>query len=233
MSETAEETQDEQVEREIAEEMGDEATPGLDPEPDEEPEPEPEAVAPQGGPMDDPAVWDKAGKSAETWRRRVGDLFAEDAVHLEVCPLCPDNLPGFIIPQAIPDELVDAVIARLRGTNLPERLQDPKAELCDVCNGHGVTLTGSMVPGNDTKPCEKCGARGWTNPIDRQNWQTMNPAETTTSPAWTPPPSSVSTFDGMPASDTWGRPVGNANYGRDPQYMTPAEREADPWARGL
>lgn len=200
---------------------------------EEEPEAETEAAAPQTGPMDDPATWDRAGKSAETWRRRVSDLFAEDAVNLEVCPLCPDNLPGFIIPDYIPDELRERVIDYLRPVNLPEMKADPDTECCDVCGGHGRTLTGSPIPENRTKLCGKCGGNGFTTKEQRESWAMMHPPAPAAPAPYVAPVAPVQDFSGMPATDQWGRAAGTPNYGRDPAYMTAAEKEADPWARGL
>ncbi len=35
------------------------------------------------------------------------------------------------------------------------------AEACPHCNALGVVKTGSLQPGQETKPCAKCGGRGW------------------------------------------------------------------------
>jgi hypothetical protein len=39
------------------------------------------------------------------------------------------------------------------------------AEACPHCNALGVVKTGSVQPGQETKPCAKCGGRGWREVI--------------------------------------------------------------------
>ena len=48
--------------------------------------------------------------------------------------------------MAIPAEHKQAVIDWLTGTDAPEMLQEPGIEVCDVCNGHGHTLSERAPP---------------------------------------------------------------------------------------
>ena len=170
-------------------------------------------------------------RSATSWRNSVSRILEEDAQVLEPCPLCPDNLPGFVYPlETIPHEVREAVIGWLRGGDTPDMKDDPDAEVCDVCDGHGHTLTGSKVPGNDTKLCGKCAGNGWTMPEQRAGWAALHPPTPPPQAEVIPMPVAAATSTGMPATDQWGRPLGNPNYGRDPNYMTPEERAADPWS---
>lgn len=38
---------------------------------------------------------------------------------------------------------------------------DPEVVVCPVCNGVGITATGSKVDGNDTRPCPACRGAGY------------------------------------------------------------------------
>lgn len=206
-------------------------------EPDSEPdEPEPEPEHPEDEPQaaSNPEDFDKAQKalarSATSWRNAVSRIMGEDAQHLAPCPLCPDNLPGFVFPDAIPDEHRAGVIDWLRGTDAPPMMQDPDTQVCDVCGGHGHTLTGSPVPDKLTKLCGKCNGNGFTTANDEATWKAMHPPATpaaaqpfTTSPV-------MGSTAGLPATDAYGRPAGTEFYGRDPLYMSDHEKARDPWS---
>lgn len=194
-----------------------------EPEPEQEPEPEPE-------PIDVEKAMKQLEREATRHANRVSEIMGEDAQELAVCPLCEIVTPGFVFPQAIPDEHRDAVIGWLRGgADVPAMEPEPGIEVCDVCNGHGKTLTGSLVPGNDTKPCAKCNTLGWTDPTARSSWLATHPPA---APEQTPQPfvpTVVTAPAVQPPQDTWGRPLGAPNYGRDPAFMTPDEIRNDVW----
>lgn len=182
------------------------------------------------GAANDPEVWTKLEQSAATWRRRVSTLLAEDYNELVFCPLCPENLPGYLLPVPLDDETRAQVKQFLDPVELPEMRQEDGIEVCTVCNGYGEALTGSPIPGKNTKLCSCCNGNGWTDPAAREGWKVTHPpaipqrvdpvAFTTSQPgSWSPP-----------ATDNWGRPFGFPNYGRDPGTMNPDERAADPYA---
>ena len=224
-------TEETQLEDEIAAEMGDEElepydeTAETEAEPEPEPEGEPELLAPS--PADQQETWDKAAASAQTWRRRVENLFGEDFEALTGCPLCPDNLPGFIIPEALSPELRKQVIDYLQGQDAPEMTQEPGIEACDVCNGWGEALTGSKVPGKQTKLCSKCSGNGWTTNQDRQQWEQNAVLRGQAALAVVPPVTFSPATITLPQTDQWGRPQGSPFYGHDPQYMTPEQKQGD------
>lgn len=43
----------------------------------------------------------------------------------------------------------------------PDLRDADDAEPCEGCNAFGFVRTGSKVPGQDSKPCGRCGGRGW------------------------------------------------------------------------
>jgi len=213
-----------------------------EPEPDElddvEPEPEPEpdengdasAVAPPA--LDDREIEKRLtalGKEATRHSNRVSEIMGEDAQVLTVCPLCPPVTPGFVFPGDVDPDVRDRVLETL-GMGAPaDYATDPEAETCDVCNGLGQLVTGSRVSGQETRPCAKCVAKGWTTESERQMWATRTAA--TPPPAITPTTvnSTGNVEQPLPGSDMYGRPAGHPNYGKMPAYMTAAERDADPY----
>lgn len=201
-----------------------------DTEDEDEPQETPETPQDEPSPASDPEVWKKLERSASTWRNRVSELLGEDAQELLICPLCPDNLPGLLLPIPPDEQTIAEVEAFLHPVKLPEMAKDPDTEECDLCVGIGEVLTGSKVPGKDKKLCPKCNGNGWTDPTARSSWNAVHPpaSPSVSAPAYqvSPPGAAWS----PPATDNWGRPYGNANYGRDPQTMSPEDRAADPWA---
>lgn len=181
-------------------------------------------------PASDPEAWAKLERSANGWRRRVSEVLGEDALELSYCPLCPENLPGYVLPVPPDDETKAQIMAWLNPVELPEMRQGTGLQACDECNGYGNVLTGSPIPEKSTNLCAKCHGNGWTDPTARSSWDAVNPPPqpTTITPAYTPA-AATGTWS-PPATDNWGRPFGNPNYGRDPLTMSPDERAADPWA---
>ena len=47
------------------------------------------------------------------------------------------------------------------GFNALEILPDSHSHRCENCGGHGRVYTGSLVPGNETKPCDECRGSGF------------------------------------------------------------------------
>jgi len=230
MSETAEVVEQEEESGEQPEEQPVEQPDTGDDEPEAAAEPEAEQPSPAISEQELEKRMKQLDRSATSWRNSVSRIMEEDAQQLSPCPLCPDNLPGFVFADAIPAEHRQQVIEWLRGSDVPELQADPEAELCDVCAGHGNTLTGSLVPGNQTKMCGKCNGKGWTNKQERESWRMMNPPDQGTFPAPVTLAGSATSVDSTPAVDAWGRPQGVQHYGVDPKYLTPAQRNSDPWS---
>jgi len=65
---------------------------------------------------------------------------------------------------------------------LPEVKQAEDAEPCPDCNALGVTKTGSLQPGQETKPCGKCGGRGWRDVVQLYVAPTTIPTVDTAAP---------------------------------------------------
>ena len=98
--------------------------------------------------------------------KRLGEIMGDDAADLDMCPMCSDDIAGFIYaPGKAP--LSDEAIARVRmaiGMPVYDTLvQPPWAQACGDCQGQGKVKTGSVVPGKETTDCPTCGANGWIN----------------------------------------------------------------------
>lgn len=72
-----------------------------------------------------------------TYLRAVHDHFGPEA-KVYPCPTCATN--GY-------------VVADLHA--------DAEVERCEGCGGLGITVTGSLVEGNETRPCPRCHAAGF------------------------------------------------------------------------
>lgn len=159
-------------------------------EPDEEPiEPDEPDSEPAGAP-DEPedggpagkaqtekeieARWDKLDRENKRHAGRVGEIMGEDANALIPCPVCMDGIAGWVgDPSQAP--LTPEAIARVRTViGLPDYTtfkQAPDATTCPDCDGLGEVITGSKVPGYETKTCARCNKQGWILLAQQTNGQ--------------------------------------------------------------
>lgn len=153
----------------------------------------------------------KLAAEATRHANRVSEIMGEDAQALTVCPLCWH--PGFVWPADTgfpPDEQREAVLAFLGVADTPDYLPATDAAPCDACGALGLTLTGSKVPGQETKPCVKCKGAGWIAAAEGQPYQLPTLPPLASVPPLPPP------AIGNGATDNWGRPVGHPHYGIEP-----------------
>jgi len=212
----------------------DEAADAEEPEPDDddddeaaaatEPEPstEPESQA-------DRKQMQAATRAVQSYARKIGEIFGEQANELLSCPLCGDTVwPGFVhLADAgkMPNATKDATMSFLGYAREVEYPQSPQHRSCPDCQARGKVSTGSKVPGKENVTCPSCMGAGY-----------IGPAMTTTS-GGTPAESSVTgptmvpSGNGAPDTDPWGDPKllpdgrENPNYGKMPQYKI----LIDPW----
>jgi len=215
----AEETPGEPVE---AEEIPGEPEPS--PEPQEEPEAA-EAPAQEGRtPEEYERLRKKLDQSATTWRNRVADLLGEDALHLQPCPLCADDIPGHIWPpewQKPTSELHARLLDVLKQPAALPLREAPNVRECGVCGGLGKVKSGSKVPTHEDVTCPQCRGFGYDPPpggrgkFEGGNGQVELPTAAGEAP--------LVTAD----VDAWGHPrmldtgAENPNYGKMPQYVDP------------
>lgn len=175
---------------------------------------------------DEQAIFDE--KEAEKGRKRIDravtglvktlqEVLADEAQYLQPCPRCVSDFPGMIwspeVKQVLPD--VRAAVMISMGENPdPALRQDPRANICPVCEGWGKVLTGSHVARFTKLDCEECHGRGFIG------------ARAATIPAQEAPvPVGVAVTNGssdepQPDTDPWGRVRGEVNYGVLPGYET-------------
>ncbi len=168
---------------------------------------------------------EKVHKSFETYARAVGKHYEEDANGLQRCPLCPDNFPGFVLPEdagLMPQAIKDAVQLFLGVPRAANYQTDATKPACDTCQGLGKVKTGSKVPGQDILMCATCSGKGWVG---------AGFVYSAGSDATAPQPVAVASNGEavQPADvDAFGSPrlldtgMENPNYGRMPQYKDPA-----------
>lgn len=226
--------------------MTDETT---EPETDETTEPEPETDETTKPETDEEAAEDETPEpaalsekeleamnrqlDAEAKRHRdaLDRIMGEDALALVPCAVCGENTAGFHFPaNAYPDGHPTRVALETLGEGMDVTLaNDDEAETCDRCTGFGETVTGSHVPGQETRPCTKCGAKGWTSAQDRQTWKGTEAVRLAASAV--PPVTAVAPLpaDDAPQFDQYGRPRGHEFYGRSEAYMSADERARDPY----
>lgn len=195
---------------------------------DDAPPPEPETAAMSE--TDIEAAIDKLTRERDRHVKRIGEIMGDDATALLPCELCEPTIQGFRWPFVADDDPRAAILALLGGDDAAPMLQDPDAQVCDVCNGHGATLTGSRVQATATKPCAKCGAKGWTTEQERTSYEATvgarKVADELAQHALAVPAPSPTT----PSVDPWGRPAGAPFFGTNPDYMT-AEQKAQDYTR--
>lgn len=170
---------------------------------------------------------EKLTREASRHANRISEIMGEDAQALATCPLCEPSIPGFFWPGQVDADKRDAALEALGVSGSGGLVEDPEAETCDRCHGRGETLTGSLVLTQRTRPCTKCGGNGWTTPDQRNAWSSTQEARAVVQElrdGGTIPPAPPS---GLPPADAWGRPLGHESYGKNPVYMTEAERARD------
>lgn len=140
-------------------EAGDE-TAGDDEQPDETPADEPVNEP------DSLAQMEEIGKKLDGVQkyvaRKMGEILGEHAADFEVCDLCSYwNTPGWRHTGQLPAELIDQLLHVLNQRAPADLLTDEYSRACTKCNGEGIVLTGSKVPGQDRLPCVDCKGLGW------------------------------------------------------------------------
>lgn len=205
-------------------------TDGDDETPEEEIEAEPGIEDEGHSPMTEKEIEQglaKLNREAQRHESRVREIMGADFDGLLRCELCDWEVPGFRFPAEVDDEKRAHVLEAIGMGAWGERVHDPDCAQCDYCQGFGETLTGSRVIGSETRPCPKCQAKGWTTPDDRKQWEGRVGAQRAAADLGIGSQAPTPTFDALPATDAWTRPLGHPFYGKNPQYMTPAERSAD------
>lgn len=168
-----------------------------------------------------------AEKEATRHASAVGRIFGDEAVSLQLCPLCSPAVPGFITPAESHDEGKAAIIQAL-GLGPEESFQhEPGAEPCSECNALGMVLTGSKVPDHAQKLCGACGGVGWTT--EQQRAQIGHRKTASAAVAANVGTHSIAAPVALTVAETdfMGRPAGHGNYGKLPQYLTPDEKALD------
>lgn len=195
-----------------------------EPETTEEPEEEPEAPETPPETPETPvesnenameALFGAAQKRAKTYMKAVPDVLGPAAADLQLCPLCTDLLPGFVLPPQVKpvvgDQLVAVKLAIGEGVERPLK-QDRRAFVCDDCDGEGKVLTGSHVRGQDRLKCESCNGRGWVGPR-----ATTAPEAAGASNGYVEDEAGRAVED-KPQLDPWGRMRGDPLYGVMPGF---------------
>jgi hypothetical protein len=161
--------------------------------------------------------------SANTWRRRVGEVLEEDALALVPCELCIPEIPGFHWPAEMmvaETELEDRLIRALQGGPTLDYVASPTLSTCSSCQGLGKVKTGSRVPDNELAICRDCLGYGFTPP-PQAGAQVAGG-----DPVAAVVLSAVEPEAAKPETDLWGSPrylpdgAENPNYGRAPQYKS-------------
>jgi hypothetical protein len=145
-----------------------EPSPDAEPtEPIEPDEPDGEPEQPQSSAIDEKEIERRLQRlDAENVRhaKRVGEIMDDDATDLIPCPVCMDGIAGWIYPPDAQPLTAEAV-SRIRTViGLPDYTtfkHAPDATECPDCGGLGEVITGSHVPGYETKTCGRCGKTGW------------------------------------------------------------------------
>ena len=190
--------------------------------PEPEPEPEPQARS------ESEIILERRRSDAEKkWReheKRVRTIYQDEAEYLYACPLCPDQHRGLIdirFAGMVPDELADAVIAYVRGSEQVQYRPAQSVGECPVCGGLGKVLSGSKVAGKDLIVCSHCKGYGFVPPPGASENGSVDPVLV---------PVGVGADEGPLSTedvDVWGSPhyladgQENSNYGKMPQYKDP------------
>jgi len=101
---------------------------------------------------------------------RIQTIMGPEAESLIPCPVCMDGIDGLIFEPEV-QQLSPEAISRIRQViGLPDYStfrQATDALACPDCDGLGEVVTGSHVPGYETKTCGRCGKKGWVGTGER------------------------------------------------------------------
>jgi len=198
-----------------------------EPEPDDEPEaeavPEPAALTEKELEKAQNAL----AKEATAHANRVSKIMGEAYLELTVCPMCVPNIPGYYFGEFIPDDTRQAVLSALDVSAASDLPHDPEAQVCDTCQGHGKTITGSLVLEHLTKMCPECKGMGWSDATTRRQYETVRDINKPIAPVVPIVAAALPVGSTTPYVDEWGRVQGHWAYGRDPKYLTADERAND------
>jgi hypothetical protein len=214
---------------EVIEEPEPEETPEPEPDDDEEllpddgmpPEPEPEPEPENTGPSLEAII--KLGKSFETYAKKVGDVYEEEAQYLYPCVLCPDNHKGFIDLRsagAVPGEIAAEVHSFLTGSNVGDFEQDPGTKTCPVCKGKTEVRTGAISGRYITRTCPNCKGYGFMPPPGSEGGTLPHIGNGALAP------DEAQAFVSHEDVDEWGEPrllpdgTVNSNFGMMPNRKT-------------
>lgn len=149
-----------------------------EPEPDTTPEREPETTpegedSPEGDqPPETPQgmsdadlekVYAQLDKETARHAKRVAEIMGDEAVALDLCPLCEPSIPGFVFAGATGEprsQLHGALLAVLANPQAAEYREAKHRQRCDDCDGWGVVVSGSRVGAQETVPCARCNNLG-------------------------------------------------------------------------
>lgn len=174
-----------------------------------EPEPEPEDE-----PVVDEAAIRKANRAIEDQRARLAKILGDAAVAHD-CILC--GALGYT-PEpptvGMTFEVVDTGDGIALDFRAPRDVSRYKMaldkQMCDECDGEGLTQTGAKREGKELDQCGGCSGNGWKLKA-REQPQTFYV-----------PPLTTTTGNGAPATpaplppDAWDRPPGHEHYGIPP-----------------
>jgi rubrerythrin len=163
-------------------------------------------------------------REAERHEKRVRELLGSDAEGLLKCEACPPAISGYHYgAEDYPPGTSERALYEMLAGGTDGIMAHPSwLEQCPECHGYGKLLTGSRVELTQFLPCPVCKNAGY---LDTRSDSPLLPAtdENGNASVRVPPP----VTHPEPDADMWGRPLGHANFGKFPIYLTDAERASD------
>lgn len=232
-------TPEPQTEPETQEQDGPEPDTAPTPEQDEEEEAESEEVEGQEGEAEAEAepsgaagavgekelerMFKRVETANATYARKVGDILGDEAQVLETCPRCAAPFLGLIWPplmKPVSADVKSAVLVSVGEQPPMATNPDPYSRRCDVCDGSGVTDSGSRRAEEKGLKCLPCNGRGWLPVGDERRVGRSDIAPVAQANGQTDVvPLAVTATEAAPDEDLWGRRAGDPNYGVHPMYV--------------
>lgn len=174
---------------------------------------EPVAVTPAKSEKDIEKAMTALAKEAERHAGAVNRIMGEDALELELCPLCWPGAPGFRFPGEPEPAQLEAVLEAIGRQPSADYANAGDARKCDDCNGLGEVLTGSLAPKFRLKLCAPCNGTGYVMVPGPPAGNGASQVSTAPSPV------PVAAAEPAPEADFWGRTREHPDYGRMPQFV--------------
>lgn len=158
----------------------------------------------------------KLDRATKAYSGKVVEALGADLGGFLSCELCEPFYPGLRLPVPLTAEQIATLRNVIGLPSLETMVQDKFSRQCPDCEGKGKVLTGSAIAKYASITCLSCKGKGWVPIGDERR---LDHHRTDEGPPAPGDEHGELDADAPPDADPWGRPKGDPDYGRLPQYV--------------